>query len=75
MKTFFIILSGGMIRQVTGRKMVARYQEPTLIYADDDMKDLVAVVPSTALVFSEVVDPDTQTTAPKRNPNQDELPF
>ena len=74
MKTFFIILSGGMIRQVTGRKMVARYQEPTLIYSDDEMKELVAVIPTTALVFTEVVDPETQAKSMSM-PNQEKIPF
>lgn len=63
-----------MIRQVRGKRMVSRYQEPTLIYSDDEMKDLVAVVPSTALVFTEVVDPETQAKSMSM-PNQDKIPF
>lgn len=74
MKTYFIILVGGTIRQVKGRKMVARYQEPTLIYSDDEMKELVAVIPTTALVFTEVVDPETQAKSMSM-PNQEKIPF
>ena len=74
MKTYFIILVGGMIRQVRGKRMVSRYQEPTLIYSDDEMKDLVAVVPTTALVFTEVVDPETQAKSMSM-PNQEKIPF
>ena len=79
MRTYFVILVGGNIRQVKGKKMVSRYQEPTLIFADDAGEDLVAVIPTTALVFTEVMDLAAPVIAPQEPPkfvpNQEDTLF
>ena len=73
LRTYFVILQTGMLRQISGKRMVSRYLEPTMIFADDEMKDLIAVIPTTALVFCEA--PETMTMVKNKTDESNNLPF